>query len=78
MKRVTLSVSSLIVLVGSLCGLAEAQGGCGQISIDEGDIICRDDAETQQDHSCGGTGDPRTTAVRGLASAAAPIIVRRM
>jgi hypothetical protein len=41
----------------ALCSAAVAQG-CGQISIDEGDITCCNGTEKQEDHSCGGSGDP--------------------
>jgi hypothetical protein len=58
MKRVSLlPASSLILVIASLCGVAKAQG-CGQISIDEGDVTCCNGTETQEDHSCGGSGNP--------------------
>lgn len=57
MKRHPLLAPAAVVAVVALCSLARAQG-CGQISIDEGDITCCDGTETQQDLSCGGSGDP--------------------
>jgi hypothetical protein len=58
MKRVNpLFILTLVSAWISFCGVASAQD-CGQISQDEGDITCCDGTETQQDHHCGGSGDP--------------------
>ncbi|HME34695.1 MAG TPA: hypothetical protein VKF84_05615 [Candidatus Sulfotelmatobacter sp.] len=47
-----------LLCLATLSAPARAQGGCGQIPIDEGDIHCCDGTETQEDTSCGGSGNP--------------------
>lgn len=57
MKRVNSFVTSAFFVVAAFCSFANAQG-CGQISIDEGDITCCDGTETQPNPHCGGSGNP--------------------
>jgi len=56
MKRLNSFAAAAFLVVTSFSGIARAQG-CGQISIDEGDITCCNGTETQQDRSCGGSGN---------------------
>lgn len=54
-RRVRYQVCFAALLVATFGGMAKAQG-CGQISIDEGDITCCNGTEKQENRSCGGTG----------------------
>ena len=46
------ALSVFLLLGGGFSGAASAQG-CGQLSVDEGDIKCCNGTETQENRSCG-------------------------
>ncbi len=56
---ITILTGVILLLSTGFCVIEAKAQGCGQISIDEGNVSCCDGTEEQPDLSCGGnTGDP--------------------